>query len=101
MRKIHPIQKIYEELRDMRIVSNQSEFSRMCGRTPMWFSCLKSRDLPLTSDAALTLAYRLRRIAKNSLCENTHGRLLRMSDVLLANANTNVEMRFENKDALL
>ena len=101
MKKSHPIQNIYDELRDMRIVSNQSEFSRMCGRTPMWFSCLKSRNLPLTSDAALTLAYRLRRIAKNSLCENTHCRLLRISDVLLANANANVEMRFENKDALL
>jgi len=95
------VQKIYEELRDMRVVSNQSEFSKMCGRTPMWFSCLKSRDLPLTSDAALTLAYRLRRIARHSLCDATHDRLLRISEVLLDKANSNVEMRIENRDAVL
>jgi hypothetical protein len=56
----------------------------------MWFSSIKARQLPLTSDAALTLAYRLRRIAVNSLSEGTHDQLLRISDVLLENANSKV-----------
>ena len=97
----HQIQKVYEELREMCVVDNQSDFSRLCGRTPMWFSCMKARELPLTSDAALTLAYRLRRIAKNSLSENTHHRLIRISDALLEMAYTNVASRLDNTDALL
>jgi hypothetical protein len=56
----------------------------------MWFSCIKARQLTITSDAALTLAYRLRRIAANSLSENTHEQLLRKSEVLLENANNKV-----------
>lgn len=90
MQDDHPIQHIYEELKRLRVVENQSEFSRLCGRAPMWFSCIKARQLPLTADAALTLAYRLRRIAANSLSENTHDQLLRISDVLLENANSKV-----------
>ena len=95
------IQKVYEELREMRVIENQCDFSRLCGRKPMWFSCIKARELPLTSDAALTLAYRLRRIAKNSLCENTHYRLIRISEALLDIAYTNVANRLDNTDALL
>lgn len=101
MKNCHPVQKIYEELRDLRIVRNQSEFSKMCGRTPMWFSCLKSRNLPLTSDAALTLAYRLRRIARNTLCDATHDRLIKIGDTLLNSANDNIEMRYEKHDEII
>lgn len=96
MNNNHPMQHIYEELKELRVVSSQSDFSRLCGRTPMWFSCLKARDLPLTSDAALTLAYRLRRIAKNSLCEETHKRLMHISDVLLTDAERNIARYDEN-----
>ena len=95
------IQNVYEELRELRVIDNQSDFSRLCGRTPMWFSCLKARDLPLTSDAALTLAYRLRRIAKNSLCEDTHDRLLRVGDALLEMSYAKVASRMDHRDALL
>jgi hypothetical protein len=90
MQEDHPTQHIYEELKRLCVVENQSEFSRLCGRTPMWFSCIKARQLPLTSDAALTLAYRLRRIAANSLSENTYDQLMRLSEVLLENANSKV-----------
>jgi hypothetical protein len=97
----HPIQHIYEELKELRVVSSQSDFSRLCGRTPMWFSCLKARHLHLTSDAALTLAYRLRRIAKNSLCEETHNKLMRISDVLLNDAESNIAKHDENENAFM
>ena len=90
MQENHPIQHIYEELKRLRIVGNQYEFSRLCGRAPVWFSCIKARQLPFTSDAALTLAYRLRRIAANSLSENTQSQLLRIADVLLETANNEI-----------
>ena len=100
MKDNHPVQHIYEELKQLHVVSNQTDFTRLCGRTPMWFSCIKARQLPLTSDAALTLAYRLRRIAKNSLCENTHNRLVRISAVLIHDAENNVAMYDEKDNAV-
>lgn len=99
MDEIRHTQKIYDELKLLRIVTNQSEFSRLCGRTPMWFSCIKARKLPLTSDAALTLAYRLRRIAKNSLSITEHDKLFQISDNLLRKAHEKVETNIENYDA--
>lgn len=98
---MHPTQKIYDELYEMNVIQNQADFSRLCGRTPTWYSCLKARQLPLTSDAALTLAYRLRRIAKNSLCEDTHNRLIRISAVLLNDAENNIAKYDEAENAIL
>jgi hypothetical protein len=83
MKQEHPIQSIYEELLELRIIQNQTDFSIMCGRTPAWFSCLKARDLPITADAALTLAYKLRRKAGTSICSDTHHRLMALSEKLL------------------
>lgn len=90
MRQEHPIQNIYEELLELRIVQNQTDFSIMCGRTPAWFSCLKARELPITADAALTLAYKLRRKAGTSVCPTTHVRLMLLSERLLAVAEDRV-----------
>lgn len=90
MRDNHPIQSIYEELLAMRIIENQTDFSVMCGRTPAWFSCLKARRLPITTDAALTLAFKLRRRARTSICAATHDRLMAISERLLIYAEEQV-----------
>ena len=83
MKEKHPIQNIYDELLSMRIIENQTDFSIMCGRTPAWFSTLKARQLPITTDAALTLAFKLRRKARTSVCPDKHQQLMAISERLL------------------
>jgi len=90
MNEKHPIQSIYEELIDLRIIENQTDFSVMCGRTPAWFSCLKARRLPITTDAALTLAFKLRRKAQTSICPHKHDSLMAISERLLECAEQQV-----------
>ena len=90
MREKHPIQGIYDELLSLKIIENQTDFSVMCGRTPAWFSCLKARRLPITTDAALTLAFKLRRRARTSICSDTHDRLMAISERLLLCAEEQV-----------
>ena len=90
MNEKHPIQNIYDELLEMRIIENQTDFSVLCGRTPAWFSTLKARRLPITTDAALTLAFKLRRKARTSICPHTHDRLMALSEQLLMAAETQV-----------
>jgi len=101
MNENYSIQSVYDELKELNILTNQTDFSLLCGRTPMWFSCIKARKQPISSDAVLTLAYKLRRIAKSSLSEVTHDRLLVISDNLIETANNNIRRRIENSDALL
>ena len=91
MNEKHPIQDIYDELLEMRIIENQTDFSILCGRTPAWFSTLKARRLPITTDAALTLAFKLRRKARTSICPQTHDRLMAVSERLLDTAEKQVE----------
>ena len=86
----HLIQNIYDELLSMRIIENQTDFSVMCGRTPAWFSTLRARRLPITTDAALTLAFKLRRKARTSVCPRTHDRLMALSEALLECAEQQV-----------
>lgn len=90
MKEKHPIQNIYDELLSMRIIENQTDFSVMCGRTPAWFSTLKARRLPITTDAALTLAFKLRRKARTSVCPIKHQQLIAISDRLLECAEKQV-----------
>ncbi len=90
MNEKHPIQSIYEELLELRVIENQTDFSVLCGRTPAWFSCLKARRLPMTSDAVLTLAFKLRRKARTSRCSKTHDGLMAISERLLECAEEQV-----------
>ncbi len=90
MKEKHPIQNIYDELLSMRIIENQTDFSMMCGRTPAWFSTLKARQLPITTDAALTLAFKLRRKARTSICPATHDNLMTISEQMLEVAEKQV-----------
>ena len=93
MKEKHPIQSIYEKLLELGIIENQTDFSIMCGRTPAWFSCLKARNLSITADAALTLAYKLRRKARTSICPTTYCELMKISDDLLELAEQKIEKK--------
>jgi len=53
-------QNIYERLRSLGLAVSTNDFSFMCGRTPTWFSSIKTRDLPFTTQAALTLCLSIR-----------------------------------------
>jgi len=90
MKEKHPLHSIYAELLSLRIIENQTDFSVMCGRTPAWFSTLKARRLLITTDAALTLAFKLRRKARTSICPSTHDSLMAISEQLLEVAEKQV-----------
>ena len=94
------LDRIYAELKALGVVANQYDFSVMCGRTPAWFSCLKARRLPMTTDAALTLAFRLRRRAQASICSHTHDSLIGISERLLTCAAQQVAKKMELTEQL-
>lgn len=89
------IEGVYNKLKELKLVYNQADFSRMCGKSSMWFSCIKARRLPITTHAALTLAYKLRRKARTSICPNTYAELMQISDDLLQIAEMQVAKRVD------
>ncbi len=54
------LEQLYACCKDIGLVSNQYEFSELCGRKTTWFSASKARNLRLSTDAALNLSMRLR-----------------------------------------
>ena len=95
MEQNHTISSVYGSLKALNVVDNQADFSRLCGKSAMWFSCLKARRLNITADAALTLAYKLRRKARTSICPNTYSKLMLISDELLELAEKNIEKKID------
>jgi hypothetical protein len=95
MEENHTISSVYDSLKALNIVDNQADFSRLCGKSAMWFSCLKARRLNITADAALTLAYKLRRKARTSICPNIYSKLMLISDELLELAEKNIEKKID------
>jgi HEAT repeat protein len=65
------------------LVKNQYDFSKLCGRTAAWFSCLKTRNQPFTPAAALTLSLSLRMRANEILEEQQYKRAIELSELLL------------------
>ena len=95
MEQNHIISSVYDSLKALNVVDNQADFSRLCGKSAMWFSCLKARRLNITADAALTLAYKLRRKARTSICPTTYSKLMLISDELLKLAEKNIEKKID------
>jgi len=85
MQKINTtfFQTIYEDCRTLGLVANQYEFSELCGRKTTWFSANKSRDLPISKTAALTLSIRLRERASNDLPRRLQPTARQMSGLLM------------------
>ena len=53
------LQTVYQQFNTLGLVATQDEFSRLCGRTPTWYSSLKARRLPMSTAAAVTLHTKL------------------------------------------
>ena len=73
------------------IATSANDFSLMCGRTPAWFSCIKSRDLPLTSQAALTLSMSVRERLDTVACDKSE--IIAISEELLAHAGKMAKLK--------
>jgi hypothetical protein len=95
MKEKQTIEGVYDSLKALNIVYNQADFSRLCGKSSMWFSCLKARRLSITADAALTLAYKLRRKARTSICPITYSKLMTIGDELLEIAEKKIAKKVE------
>jgi hypothetical protein len=85
MQKINApfFQTLYENCRTLGLVDNQYEFSALCGRKTTWFSANKSRDLPISTTAALTLSIRLRERANNELPRRLQATARQLSGLLM------------------
>ena len=83
MKNRQDIQNIYESIKAIGLVKNQYDFSKLCGRTAAWFSCLKTRNQPFTTAAALTLSLSLRMRANEILEEQQYRRAIELSELLL------------------
>jgi len=77
------IQNIYETVKAIGLVKNQYDFSKLCGRTAAWFSCVKTRNQPFTHSAALTLSLSLRMSASEMLEEQRYRQAIELSELLL------------------
>lgn len=87
------LDSIYQDVKALGLVNNQWDFSIMCGRTPAWFSCIKARNLLMTTDAVLTLSHNIRMKAQNTVDESTYAQAVALSDKLVALAQTQIEQK--------
>jgi hypothetical protein len=84
------LEQIYNEVKALGLVADQWAFSNMCRRSGTWFSCIKKRNLPMTSDAFLTLSHNLRVQAKEMVDTKTHGDVLMLSERLIELAQAQI-----------
>lgn len=86
MRNDDFLNSIFIEVKTLGLVSNQYDFSAMCGRTPAWFSAIKARQLPMTADAFLTLSFNIKHKAKTIIDVKAHSAAMRLCDRLIEEA---------------
>jgi hypothetical protein len=87
------LETIYTELKSLGLVGNQCDFSVMCGRTPAWFSTLKARRLPMTSDAALTLSHNIRLQATTKVDGDRYDHVIALSEAVIRHAQQRIASR--------
>lgn len=87
------LNSIYDEVKSLGFVSNQYDFSVMCGRTPAWFSAIKARHLPMTVDAYLTLSMNINRKANELSDRKIRKRALSLSQALVDGAQQQLSDR--------
>ena len=51
--------QLYYSVHALGLVKTQDDLSRLCGRAPAWFSSIKSRNIPMSTSAAITLRLRV------------------------------------------
>jgi hypothetical protein len=77
------LQTIFLQFHSLGLANTQDEFSRLCGRTPTWFSSLKARRLSLSTDAAITLHNKLEERIATDLPRKARAQARAMSAQLL------------------
>lgn len=87
------IQNIYECVKEIGLVRNQYDFSKLCGRTAAWFSCVKTRNLQFTPAAAITLSLTLRKCADDMVEESKYLKAIELSEKLIASTNENLRKK--------
>ena len=99
MKKINRsfLQSIYETCKQMGLVETQYQFSELCGRSGSWFSASKTRDLPISTPAAYTLAIRLKEAAHCELPRRMRASANEMSSLLIVMINERARKKYENK----
>ena len=84
------LDSLYNDVKALGLASDQFDFSVMCGRSPAWFSAIKARNLPLTTDATLTLSYNIRHKAEAIADADTQSGAMRLSDLLIEQAQQQI-----------
>ena len=90
MRNDELLEQIYNDVKALGLVADQWAFSNMCGRTGTWFSCIKKRNLPMTSDAFLTLSHNIRTRAVDLVDPKQHGDAVDLSVRLIEQAQSQI-----------
>ena len=83
-------EQIYQQVRALGLVDNQWDFSVLCGRTPAWFSGIKARGLPMTTDAMLTLSHNVQSQANEVADEPLCKRVNQLSCQLISEAQAQI-----------
>ena len=83
MKKDTSLQNFYEKFQAIGLVQTQDDFSRLCGRTPTWFSSLKARGIPLSVAAAITLQIKLNEFIASGADPSTQKLAARLSDEIM------------------
>jgi hypothetical protein len=90
MRNDELLEQIYNDVKALGLVEDQWTFSNMCGRTGTWFSCIKNRNLPMTSDAFLTLSHNIRTRAVDLIDSTQHSAAVSLSERLIEQAQAQI-----------
>ena len=93
MRNDELLEQIYNDVKALGLVEDQWTFSSMCGRTGTWFSCVKNRNLPMTSDAFLTLSYNIRIRAVELIDAKQHSAAISLSEHLIEQAQAQIALK--------
>ena len=92
---------IYNEVKALGFVGNQYDFSILCGRTPAWFSAIKARRLPFTTDAALTLSQNIRQRASEIVDVKQYQTAVELSEALITQAQQRIASKLTVKGELV
>ena len=92
---------IFSDVKALGLVSNQYDFSVLCGRTPAWFSAIKARRLPMTTDAVLTLSHNIRQRASSIVDVKQYQAAMTLSDALITQAQQRIARKLTFKGELV
>jgi hypothetical protein len=90
MKNTFKTDEIYMELKALGIIDSQISFSKLCGKSTMWYSCIKSRNLPISSSASIHLAMKLKTIARSEICNSRYNKIQTIIDLIISEAEASI-----------